>query len=243
MGIYLDNYDTAYVVHHNVIWNCGNAIQTNKPAVNHEIYNNTAWFCTNAMGAWGNAGTTIQNQVVRNNLSNKQWNLGNTFSNNLVSSNPQFTNPAAFDFTLTASSPAIDYGMVIPGITLNYNGSSPDAGAYEFGSTPWIPGSSVVPSDISDLLEDSLVTTGYNTLILNNGIGVYPNPTNSMLFLEVGQITDFKVDLYDIHGRALLHDANIRQLNLAQFVNGLYIVLITDKASKRTYHNMVVLKK
>jgi hypothetical protein len=151
MGIYLDNADTNYVLHHNVIWNCTNAIQTNKPAVNHQIYNNTVWFCTNAMGAWGNTGTTIQNQIVKNNLSNKTWSLGTVFSNNLVTSTSPFTDANAFDFTLTTNSQAVDYGIHITGITDGYSGSSPDAGAYEFGNPQWIPGSNVMMPDISEV--------------------------------------------------------------------------------------------
>ncbi|MFZ4400723.1 MAG: T9SS type A sorting domain-containing protein [Bacteroidales bacterium] len=154
MGIYLDNADTNYVLHHNVIWNCGNAIQTNKPAVNHQIYNNTVWYCTNAMGAWGNAGTTIQNQIVKNNLSNKVWSLGTIFSNNLVTVTSPFTDAAAYDFTISSTSSAIDYGVHIPGFTNGYAGSAPDAGAYEYGNPQWIPGSDVMMPDISEVYVD-----------------------------------------------------------------------------------------
>ena len=116
-GIYLDNADTLFVVHHNVIWNAVTALRTNMPAVNHEIYNNTAWSCTNSMGAWGVAGTTIVNQTVRNNLSDKPWNQYTTASNNLLTSSPGFTNPASNDYTLQSTSPAKDYGVAITGIT------------------------------------------------------------------------------------------------------------------------------
>ncbi|MCX6231698.1 MAG: T9SS type A sorting domain-containing protein [Bacteroidetes bacterium] len=157
MGIYLDNADTNYVLHHNVVWNCTTGIQTNKPAVNHQIYNNTVWFCTNAMGAWGNTGTTIQNQIVKNNLSDKAWSLGTTFSNNLQTSNPLFTNAAAYDFTLASGSQAIDYGVNIPGFTNGYIGAAPDAGAYEYGLTPWVAGTNTMMPDISEVYTDPAI--------------------------------------------------------------------------------------
>ncbi len=157
MGIYLDNADTNYVLHHNVVWNCTTAIQTNKPAVNHQIYNNTVWLCTNAMGAWGSTGTTIQNQIVKNNLSDKSWSLGTTFSNNLQTTNPIFTNAAAFDFTLATGSQAIDYGVNIPGFTNGYLGAAPDAGAYEYGLTPWVPGTKTMMPDISEVYTDPAI--------------------------------------------------------------------------------------
>ena len=45
---------------------------------------------------------------------------------------PGLANPGAGDFTLLASSPNIDRGILIPGIDDTFNGSAPDVGAYEF---------------------------------------------------------------------------------------------------------------
>ena len=42
------------------------------------------------------------------------------------------TNPSGRDFTLLASSPNIDRGVLIPGINDNFTGGAPDVGAYEF---------------------------------------------------------------------------------------------------------------
>ena len=150
-GIYLDNYDSNYVVHHNVVWNCAYAIQTNKPAVNHEIYNNTVWYCANAQWAWGPAGTYAENQQVANNLSDKPWNVGTSFQTNLTTNNPMFVDPENADFRLLENSPAIDYGTHIPGITDAYIGAAPDAGAYEYGGEEWIAGSDVEIPDLSDI--------------------------------------------------------------------------------------------
>ncbi len=151
-GIYLDNYDSNYVVHHNVVWNCKNAIQTNKPAVNHKIYNNTVWYCEHAMGAWGQGGTQIINQEVINNLSDKPWDVGTFFQTNLTTGTPWFVDPENGDFRLLPNSPAIDYGTIIPGITDNYVGAAPDAGAYEYGGEDWTPGSDIEIPDLSDIV-------------------------------------------------------------------------------------------
>jgi hypothetical protein len=50
---------------------------------------------------------------------------------------PGFTNPGAGDFTLLASSPNVDHGILIPGINDDFNGNAPDVGAYEFVSKPF----------------------------------------------------------------------------------------------------------
>lgn len=151
-GIYLDNYDSNYVVHHNVVWNCAYAIHTNKPAVNHEIYNNTVWFSANAQWAWGPAGTQIVNQQVVNNLSDKAWNVGTFFQTNLTTNSPMFADPENGDFRLLENSPAIDYGTYIPGITDGYIGTAPDAGAYEYGGEDWVAGSDIEIPDLSDFV-------------------------------------------------------------------------------------------
>jgi hypothetical protein len=77
-----------------------------------------------------------------NNVSNKTFG-GNTLQNNLVSSDPLFVNASAGNFQLQASSPAIDFGIPISGITDGYAGSAPDAGAYEYGTAAWAAGASV----------------------------------------------------------------------------------------------------
>jgi len=151
-GIYLDNYDTSYVVHHNVIWNCENAIQTNKPAVGHRIYNNTVWHCDKTIGTWGRKGTKIIDQKVINNLSDKAWNTGTYLSHNLTTGNPGFRDPANKDFSLKAGSPAIDYGIIIPVVTDGYRDKAPDAGAYEYGLARWIPGSDLDIPDLTDIV-------------------------------------------------------------------------------------------
>lgn len=49
-------------------------------------------------------------------------------------------NPTAYDFRLQSTSPAINAGVVISGITNDYVGAAPDIGAYEFGGTDWTAG-------------------------------------------------------------------------------------------------------
>jgi alpha-L-fucosidase len=151
-GIYLDNYDSNYIVHHNVVWNCAYAIQTNKPAVNHEIYNNTVWNCANALWAWGREGTKVENQLVFNNLSDKPLNIGTVFKTNLTTDNPMFVDPENDDFHLQEGSPAIDFGTAVPGINDGYVGIAPDAGAYEFGGNDWSAGSDIQIPDLSDIV-------------------------------------------------------------------------------------------
>jgi hypothetical protein len=72
-------------------------------------------------------------------------NLVTLYSQNGSGTNPRYTMPTSADFSLQTSSPAIDAGTLIPGITDGYQGAAPDQGAYEAGTAKWVPGASVGP--------------------------------------------------------------------------------------------------
>jgi len=42
-----------------------------------------------------------------------------------------FTDPAKGDFTLKSESPAVDAGVILPGINEDFKGNAPDLGAIE----------------------------------------------------------------------------------------------------------------
>lgn len=87
-----------------------------------------------------------------NNLSNRDFKGAgtgkDTQTNNLTAGgfvgNPD--KPASgLDFRLAANSPAINAGMVIPGVTDGSVGA-PDVGAYEFGGEEWTAGAGTEPT-------------------------------------------------------------------------------------------------
>jgi hypothetical protein len=140
-GIYLDNYNRNFTVDHNVIWNCaGFSVFVSAPADNNRTYHNTTFSCDLAIGR-GNYDpypnynpdpsywtSDRYSSDVRNNLE-----LGTAATSQLV-------DPANRDFRLKASAPAIDAGVVLPGINDGYIGAAPDLGAYEYGGPSWRPG-------------------------------------------------------------------------------------------------------
>ena len=89
---------------------------------------------------FGGNTTTIRNNICYRNGVDAITNIGGTNviqDHNLLGTNPLFVNAAAQDFHLSAGSPAINAGVVMPGLL--YNGSVPDLGALESGTSGPLP--------------------------------------------------------------------------------------------------------
>ncbi|WP_162555833.1 right-handed parallel beta-helix repeat-containing protein [Reichenbachiella versicolor] len=148
-GIYLDNDSKGYTVHHNVVWNITwTGIQTNWDVWDNNIYNNSIWNVSDAMGAWlpkrSGYQTTIQRTKIYNNYASKEEWLGTDEKNNIISAESPFQSIEDHDFMPRAgASNIIDKGLVIPGITDNVTDGKPDIGAYEFGGESWAPGANI----------------------------------------------------------------------------------------------------
>jgi hypothetical protein len=72
-GIYLDNFSSNFIVHHNVVWGCGSdALHINSDALNHQIYNNTVTQNRKAFGTYCYAAytPTMKGTRIINNLVN-----------------------------------------------------------------------------------------------------------------------------------------------------------------------------
>ncbi|MDF2924612.1 MAG: carbohydrate-binding cenc domain protein [Paenibacillaceae bacterium] len=150
MGIYLDNSTSNFVIHHNVLWNIANSdpIRLNSPSNYNLVYNNTLATntrrLTTAGGRFGEDmfGNRLFNNIIYDSI-HYPVSEGVTYGNNiyiLQGQNPQFIDAGQLDFRIGPGSPAIDAGMVIPGITDGYAGLAPDVGAYEAGSADFRTG-------------------------------------------------------------------------------------------------------
>ncbi|MBT4819704.1 MAG: right-handed parallel beta-helix repeat-containing protein, partial [Lentisphaerae bacterium] len=153
VGIYLDNFDSNFLVHHNVVWGCGSSgITLNCDALNHLVANNTIARCPKAFGTFAyhayepnQTGTRIVNNLClapldpnnpRHVISGEK---GATLEANGVGA-------IDADGVPTADSAAVDAGVVIPGITDGFTGAAPDLGAYERGGVLWRPGADWDPN-------------------------------------------------------------------------------------------------
>ncbi len=141
-GIYLDNNSGNFLVHHNLVYNTWTALHYNLASTGMRWFNNTAIGFGNSYtgGYTGSAaGTEVRNNVF---TALVQPAADMILSNNLASpTDPAFSDPQGLDFSLQATSPAVDAGLALPPLTDGFAGAAPDAGAFEYGQVAWAAGS------------------------------------------------------------------------------------------------------
>ena len=145
VAIFLDDNSSNYTVDHNVTYNVTNSLKMNKSEKGDKIYNNTLdadWYSiAKSYGTMDWTGT-----VLKNNIFCKTIQIGSNavLQNNLtMGTNVQFVNAAAADYTLKATSPAVDAGTMIAPYTNGYAGAMPDDGAAEYGRAPAAIGAAI----------------------------------------------------------------------------------------------------
>lgn len=145
VAIFLDDDSSNYTVDHNVTWNVTNALKLNFSSRGQKIYNNTFqadWYSiAKSYGTMDWTGTVLTNNIFCKTI---QTGSNAVLQNNLtMGTDPRFVNPAAADYTLQATSPAINAGQVIAPYTNGYAGAMPDIGAAEYGRAPAAVGAAV----------------------------------------------------------------------------------------------------
>jgi PA14 domain/Right handed beta helix region len=155
MGLYLDNFSSNFVVHHNVVYNVRNAMNLNLPSINNRIFNNTfiGWHEAVGGGASRLSECDASGTLVSNNIFSGALNFGGIFDGSRCPSakanpglernlelgpgekrDPKFVNLIENDYALGNGSAAIDAGQKLEPFTDGFRGAAPDVGALEVGA-------------------------------------------------------------------------------------------------------------
>src|SRR5262249_43120866 len=128
-----------------IVGNTGTGITLGYSGNSSKVYNNTIvgnnGACILIMkSTWDDESglSVVKNNICYQNGQNTIIDGSGTgtveLNNNLIGIDPKFVNSAADDFHLQSDSPAIGGGTsnIAPGITIPFNGSAPDIGAFEY---------------------------------------------------------------------------------------------------------------
>ena len=166
IGIRGDDQTRGLVVSHNVVWDTGGKgliIKGNR----NRYYCNTVmcsggiddprpdiivptrkephkpWVKQRPLLARQNSGSHVMNNaacVIDPGDETLRQVVGEGYRGNVTGQQPAVADLANWDFAPAAGSPLVNAGVVIPGFTDGFTGKAPDAGAYERGVEPWLPG-------------------------------------------------------------------------------------------------------
>jgi parallel beta-helix repeat protein len=117
---------------------------------NNQVYNNTI-YSNDLAGIY--IDPTAPNSIINNNIIYNNGSgivdggaTGTVLSNNLTT-DPKFVNVSANDFSLQASSPAINAGMTISVVTTDMKGvARPQGAAYDIGAYEYSQGTTPLPA-------------------------------------------------------------------------------------------------
>ena len=150
-------------------------------------------------------------RAVNNCLLDNTTDLNSSASLGLIKGDAQFVNSAAGDYSLKATSPAIDKG-VQAGLTLplrdlagdfRIQGTEIDMGCYEYN-----PNVSVKE-------------------INNTQLTVYPNPSSNILNFENENKVTKKATVIDLTGKKVKEiNGNVNSINISDLNNGLYLLQV-----------------
>ncbi len=59
-------------------------------------------------------------------------------------------------------------------------------------------------------------------------IDVYPNPARDIIYVEILELVNYQISLYDVNGHLILSVVNANQLDVKSITNGMYILEVQD---------------
>ncbi|MEU6253976.1 discoidin domain-containing protein [Streptomyces sp. NPDC047043] len=150
VGYYIDNYSGNFLLHHNVAWNTGQrgtAFNGHAgPSIGNQDHNSSYGVGINGTSVQVSNATDASHTYISNIVGPMPITVSQTgdplpvVRSNLITGTPGYTDAVNGELWLTSTSPAIDAGEAIDGITTDVRGTAPDIGAYEYGEPIWSTG-------------------------------------------------------------------------------------------------------
>lgn len=129
----------SVLAYNNILYsNTGHGILAGAQATNTRIYNNSIYggAQTGVYVEPGATSTDVRNNIAYGNATTQILGLGvGTVMANNLTTNPRFVNPTTFDFNIQSGSPAIDAGVTLSAVQVDFKSTPrPQGGAYDIGA-------------------------------------------------------------------------------------------------------------
>jgi hypothetical protein len=249
-------YTSNNLIHNNIFYNCSSGIgigytyPSAGPATNTKVYNNVfyrvsnyhIWVDKTNVDSRNNIhlrgtdnGVAIYNYgggswTIRNNCFGTSATAGSPGTGSSpVIGNPQFVNPANYDFHLQSGSPCINKGMNV-GIshdidgTSIFQGSAPDIGAYEYISTSGSNLPPVINNQTFSVNENSPNGTNVGTVTATD-----PNAGQTLTYTIVSGNTNSAFALNSSTGQISV--ANSAAVNYEVSSSYALVIRVTDNGT------------
>ncbi len=120
----------------------------------------------------------------------------------------------------------------------NYNDPEPSIASHDYYVTAVYDGGESDPSNVV-----TVVITGIHD-ISDVSVAIYPNPTNSVFTIAIGEDMIMDVSILDVTGK-LIYNSTINttsQVNVSDFQKGIYLVHLLDKSTNNLLIKKLIVK-
>lgn len=216
-----------------IIWDCNGTWWQGRDILN-----------VSAGGANSNAVMNFRNTLIDAAScanSSRMWRLGpytiNCGPGMLYNINPQFVNPGAGNYSLSAGSPAINAGsngLVLVGMTTDIAGNDrihiPSGGIVDMGCYENYPGMALRTAAPGSSAEAGAGQEAAALAPMENaadGIVTYPNPVSDVLHVELGNFDCKRSALLDAMGKVVMEwMGNVSEIDMGGLADGIYLLRI-----------------
>ena len=74
-------------------------------------------------------------------------------------------------------------------------------------------------------------------------VNIYPNPASHTINLEVINAKDFEISMYDLNGRLVFRDQDVKKVPVTYFENGIYHLDILNHETRERIRSKVIIRK